>query len=706
MAAHRALQNVAIADHRRGELLSIYRSLRDAQPTSAERWYLWGRIQVSPTRQKESFERAQSLDPASPWPKLGLGVLALRDGDVKAARRFLAEAHALGPDVPDLELGEIRGFIAEPMLRERAATLLESSLLDEPWDLERVLLLADCRERQGRAREALELLGRSLARAPRHSEVARRLLARLSTSATLGDVDWLARELALVADEPLPTLVLARCHAMRGDAAAALAAWESATELDAEARSVRRLLWVLRGDVVRALDADATRYRALERLGVDVSPWQTARTLAARLGDGVAVGTASDRLDLARALVRLGAIEEASAVLRPLRGQGVDAADELRSRLEQQRHLEAELKVLAIETYRAHQEGREAPAFDVFTGAIDLAAERTSGAPSLASASRQSIWPLGELVDPTGGGLPGWFAEGGRLLVVGQRRGLPPELFLAPVVASSEAGPQRARVSWIDGTLIPGWLEHSGAQFAGAALDRFAWIDIAAIEDQIDGLLAFSRRLGADDARLRADPVEPARGHRERCAIEEPAEVVAKLELRALAAWRERDPKQDPATLLADALDAVLRHESAHLADAHRFLPLSRKVWGELFTLGRLGFAPRKIEEWLEMRAQCSALATARNPWFVLADCAASLRGDAGGLTPHGDGYRDLLARFVAVIDAAPADFEGVDRGAVLLQQLDLLSEAQLRLAARRLGVELDIELGVEIPATIETSPR
>lgn len=697
VSAHRALQNAMLADHRRGELLGVYRALRDAEPRSAERWYLWGRIQSDPTAQRAAFEHAETLDSGSPWPCFGLAMVAHGDGDAVAARRWLDRARQLAPDVPDFEVGEIRVRMSDPATRDRAAMLAEGSVLDEPWDVERVLLLAECRERAGRSRESLELLGRLLARFPGHAEVTRRLLVRLEASATVTDVTWLSRELALVADQAQPALVMARCHAMLGDAGGALSAWEQVPALDAATRALRRLLLVLRGESSRALALEAVRITALERLGADVSAYAAAVRLAAECDAARAAGVKAPIaavVGLAESWLALGAADEALAVLRPLRGTGDLAVGALAARLEQLRHLEAELKVLAIENYRSVADhGGTGLEFDALLAAIDGAARRTAGAPAISAAPHLSIWPLGELIDPTAGGLPQWFAEGGRLLVAGRRTGLPGELFVAPVVARGEAGPQRARLHWIEGTLIPGWLEHQGARFAGAALDRFAWIDVAALEDEVADVTALAARLGREGvARVRADPIEPARDRAERCAIVEPGEVAAKLSLAALASWRGRELEGDPAALLHDALDAVLCHESAHLADAQRFLPFSRKLWGELPMLFRLGFSPRRIEEWLELRAQCAALATARNPWFVLADCAAAL-GGGDGLTPHGEGYRELLARLVALVDAAPDDFPQLDRGAVLLQQLDRLTLPQLRLAARRLAVELDLEV-------------
>lgn len=709
ISAHRAWQNLLLADHRRGELLAIYRGLRDADPSDPERWYLWGRVQSTADAQRSAFERALALEPRSPWPTFGQAMLDHAAGDRDDAAAQLRRLCRDTPGIPDFEIGRIRVHLAAPEGHTAAAPLVEGALLDETWDVERVLLVAECRERSGRPREALEVVGRLFARVPHHEGVARELLARLEVGGTVTDAAWLARELALVAERPLPALVLARCHALQGDAAAALAAWERATVLDAKTRARRRLLLQLRGEAERALADEDERFAALADVGADVSAFAAARTAAAALqaalGDGSGDATA-ERTALAQALLALGRTEEAVVVLRPTRGDGESAPAEFRSRLEQQRHVEAELKVLTIENYRrADASAGAGSSLDSLLAAIDGVTARTVGVPPIASTARRTVWPLGVLVEPDAAGLPRWFAERGQLLIAGQRRGHPAELFLAPVVAASRAGPRPSQLHWIEGNTIAGWLEHKGARFAGAALDRFAWIDVAAVEDQLDELLAFERRIGSARERLLADPVQPAADRAARVAVDEPAELAAKLVIRALAATRARAPDGGRRALLADSLDAVLAHETAHLADAARFLPLWRNGWSALPRLAWLGFSPRRVEEWLELRAQAAALAVARNPWLVLGDCAFALSGgELGGLTPHGEGYRALLERLVAVIDAAPADYPELDFGAVLLQQFDRLPEAKLRSAALRLVGDLDLDLADVAPAV--SSPR
>jgi thioredoxin-like negative regulator of GroEL len=697
VAAHRAIQNLELAEHRRGELLVKYLAWRDEAPAHSDRWYLWGRLLSAPEGQRAAFERARALDPTSPWPLLGLAHVALGAGDYEQATRLFREGRDRAPDQPDLELGLLRSVLPNPMHWNELDRVLRGVLDAERWDVARLLLLAELDERREKPRDAVVLLARLLARVPKNAEVATSLSERFAQSGTADDAQFLLRELSDASGEPAVRPLLARCHAMLGDSGAALQLWGDGADLDAKDREWRRRLLVARGDVAAALALERDRFAALTALGADVSQFDAAVRLAK-------AGAGGDAVALAAAFRRLGWLDEALSVLRPVaeRGDRADAVS-LLAGLFEQRRLEAELEILARDTYRAFDAHAPTPTFDRFLRRVGETTRRAVGDDLTAGDDVVSFWPIGELLDPASqGGLPAWFRARGRLLVAGSRGGSPPELYLAPVVATMRVQPADTPLSFTEGVTIPGYLEHRGAHFSGAALVRFVYLDVAAIEDDVTRLLQFERRFGPAADRIRADPLLPARDGDERRSIDEPAEVATKLELKGLAAWRVRHPDGARATLLAEGIDAVLSHELGHLEDAQRFLPLGRHLGAILWQLTRLGFSARRAEEWLELRAECTALAHAQNPWLVLASCASQLGGGEPTLTPHAGGYRELMARFVAVLDDDPAAFPSLRRDHVLVQQLDRLSEAELREAARRV---LD-DLGIEEPAEPVTPPR
>jgi tetratricopeptide (TPR) repeat protein len=143
VAAHRALQNLELADHRRGELLLRYGAWRDEAPERSDRWYLWGRLLSSPELQRDAFERAHALDPKNPWPLLGLGHLALGSGDTQRALDLFRIGRKLAPELPDLELGMMRALLPNPARWPELERVLGSWVDGERWDVARLLLLAE-----------------------------------------------------------------------------------------------------------------------------------------------------------------------------------------------------------------------------------------------------------------------------------------------------------------------------------------------------------------------------------------------------------------------------------------------------------------------------------------------------------------------------------------------------------------------------------
>ena len=688
VAAHRALQNLELADHRRGELLLRYRAWRDEAPERSDRWYLWGRLLSSPELQRDAFERAHALDPKNPWPLLGLGHLALGAGDTQRALDLFRIGRKLAPELPDLELGMMRALMPNPARWPELERVLGSWVDGERWDVARLLLLAELEERRDRPRDAVTLLTRLLSRVPRNADVAATLADRFETNGTVNDAEFLLRELSGSAREPGVQPLLARAHAMLGDSAGALALFGNGADLESRDRERRRRLLVVHGKVAEALALERDRFTALRAVEADVAAFEEAERLARE-------GSGGDRVALAAAFRSLGWIEEAAALLRPLASADAsEPADRLVAELNVQRRLEAELEVLALGIYRTFDSRAPIPSFDDYLGRVGGAVRRALGEDLVAGAPRASYWPIGELLDPEAdSGIAAWFRARGRLLVAGNRGGKPPELFLAPVLATRRLGPGGTRLSFTEGVEIPGYLEHRGARFSGAALVRFVYLDVAAIEDDVGRLLRFANAIGPAAARIAVDPVLPAGDGDERCSLDEPAEVAVKLELKALAAFRARHPDGSRAALLAEAIDAVLSHEIGHLEDAQRFLPIGSHLIGITWQLAKLGFSAQRAEEWLEMRAECRALARADNPWLVLASCAGQLGGGEPALTPHAGGYRDLLARLIEAIDDDPEAFPSLARDHVLVQQLDRLTEAELREAARRVLSDLGTDL-------------
>jgi hypothetical protein len=261
-------------------------------------------------------------------------------------------------------------------------------------------------------------------------------------------------------------------------------------------------------------------------------------------------------------------------------------------------------------------------------------------------------------------------AAEGLLLVLGQRSGGPPEAMLSEIVRREPARVVRVRgadvrreVAWLGHRYLSGYLEWSGGgDIAGLALHGIILIDLNAMatwEGELERRLAPLRphrdRLLAVPA-LEDSPVD---------AIDDPAGVAERLLLGGPV----------------DFAEEVLVHEEAHLVDAGLHLPVSRHPLRNLGLAVRRGFSARDIMAYLERNAQLTAIAEGPTPRTALAVCCASL----GGGSVHARGYSEIVAGYVGRIAAQPARFARIDPERVIVQQLHLLTDAEIRAVAREL---------------------
>ena len=696
VAAQRALQNLALEDHRRGQMLIDFQELVERSPDDARLHYLLGRLQSHPQRQRRHFKRAQEVDPSLPWSYLGLGHVALGEGNLLAARELFASGLACQRNHRELLLGLIRVQLSLGELDE-AQALLRHRRVFEKEDEDRLLLEAELELARDKPRTACSRLARALRAAPRNERFCRSLDAILSQHGTFEDAREILAVLRPVASVRTPALQRLLFHAadLAHENRLAVRWGETLSDPTPEDRVRLRQLRFELGHYQAALEGESRRFEALRELGLVDLDWSALSHLARELQSSLADET--QVLRFTGQLARLGWNREALAVLKRVRVQGAaptgpigNSIDEL-VRLER---FEESLAHEARECYRVFDETGQAPELEEFLERLAVHSRAIFGEDLFADARVLSFWPVGSLLDPDpveGGALARYFADHGRLAVLGKRRGWPPEVLLLPALGAGRAGPQSAVFILAEGVRVPSYLQHRGALLSGAALDRFLYIDIAAIESDLSTFLTQRANLSSLERVLR-DPALPVRDREGRLDLDEPGEVTAKLRLRALRHREWRGPGATSFGLLADAVDAVLAHELMHLEDADRFLPLGWKLLRRLPFLAFRLLRPERIEAWLEMRAQCAALVRARNPYWVLANCTGYLPERRAAMTPHAHGYRELVERMIEVIDRHPRAFAGLDRNANLLQQLDRLEADEIRWIARVVGEQLGLE--------------
>ncbi len=629
---HRLRQDAMRDFFRSGPMLREYTRLAGEHPDRPEPWYLLGRISFPLSRQVELFRKALSLEPAFPRAWGGLGWALFMEGDFKGAKKALSRALALDPVQADYHIALAR--IPSPLVGpvearahlETAARLRPGDPL--PW-FETARRSAGPKGLLAEAR-AVTLEPRS----PLFYGIFPRFLGTGDPSAASFLRCLLERNEPSLCPEG--SLWLARLRNRAGEARAALQEYRKAESvlgrLDLKDR-VRAASLLLGGGDWKAGLGKLLQWRPLS-----VPLRGKAGRARKRLEEILQGRRTPPSGELVTLLAEAGWVRPAAALAGWIRsGGGV-----LPARAE--RALARGREVLFLEgILQQALRFSWGPKGDL-AGLLEklrrwtraLLARDLVGKPRLVS-----VAGLGVYLDPTGPGLPSFFLERGRLLLLGERVGLPPQAFTGRILTQGREkltleGRSRTVTFWlVDGAgLEP---QRNSFDLAGLALDRFYMVDLEAVRRW-----AFQVRhsaLAARAARALDQPVAPPGGPE---GIFTPSDLAAKC--RVLGVERKGPP-------LEERLFAIVRiHELGHLADAAWFLPPWRHLGRVARLLFRCGLSPGRVQAELERRAQAYALALAGRPYLALAQAAGALpRGADLRGEPHEVGYallvRDLARR-------------------------------------------------------------
>jgi tetratricopeptide (TPR) repeat protein len=584
------------------------------------------------------YRRALEVDPGDVRAHLGLLNVRLARGEDLALRR----EYRAGGD--PFALGRLEADEGRRIDAFRRAP--------PPWSL---LGLASVEESRGDRAGAARLYGRALQGDPGNL-FARLGLARVRlnsgspglAAALFEDAAWTDPE------NPAPAAALGLLADRRGDLGEAdRHAREALRRASGDVAAARRVF-----DLALRSSEKAAWRRAAEALLAAEGTEGVAPLLAARL-----LFLSGDATEARRALARAraeGATAEEAELCEPgpaPREGFARFCDALRRGVEARyRHFAATGEAERFEEFRAFA-----------TALFERETGRSLGSP--ATPLRYAF--VGTLVDPTAASTDALVracAQEGFLLVIGQRRGGPPEAMLARILSREPASRARVRgmevereVVRIAEPCVPGYLEWSGTgDLAGLALERIVILDAWSLA-RWEGDLARRRARLLD--RREAILAEPALEDKPHDALVDPAGVQDRL-------------------LLSGPIDLegeVRVHEDAHLVDAALHLPVGAHPLRNFGLALRRGFRALEIQAYLERNAQLAAIAEGPSPHAALASCVAAL----GGEGPHARGYAEIVAALVREVQANPARYPGVDPHRVILQQLHRIGEAELRAAAR-----------------------
>lgn len=629
-----------------------------------------------------------------PWLSLTAAYLHQMLGEGPEARVHAERARGRGYAFVDADalLIVARTCLEDGRLTDAAAAAAAASRI-APEDARTYLVGAAAARRDGRPGSAAAFYVEALRQVPASEPYARRLAELLRRDPDAALAARVERALATIP---------ARANPERE----ALGAW-LAKERGAHEEAIARYDRAVRGGAnpipaeqeLRGLLARRGDYRrvvALMRAALPANVREDPRNLRRDAWRALesAVADAPDRgapeakrLVLARAFTALGAHDEARAVLDGAVGA---AARAFAHRLASHQAFLGAFERLLEGGYQKVDREETAPGLPAMLAAMaDLARRHLPAdeARAFESPTRglRTISLIGSWLDhavDTTSPIVAYFRTYGTYLVLGRRNDHPVEavlLSLGSLVRDQEIN-TRGHCFHHDVAVgfdrrLRSFATALGGDLGGACLPDGIWMDA----DSVRGLEHEIRLVPTRDRSwidivsrsprlIRADTTDGVD------AVTEGAGAGARLLLRYLERMRD-DPWGSFRTLQA--------HEFGHLVELRRHLPVRQGLGASIRLLAESSFSLAVAEQTLEMRAQLAAVSESPDPDLALAEMLLMLPVYDRDPDPHDAGYQEAVRRMLAHVRLRPDLYPQVDRGYRLLPQLDRLTDAQIRQAAR-----------------------
>lgn len=633
-----------------------------------------------------------------------LTALVEQGGRSDAVRSLAARAVSSGPGFvrQEARIAAARDAIEDDRASE-ALELLRGAAREDPTDPRAPLLSSAAAARLGERDDAARFALDAWRLAPTSHRIARRVADLVRDGVTPGVEDEIrpvARQIVgslgaqgrEAADErrvaeglALLGLLEERAHRLEG----AIVLYQKALDRGCDPvpvdRHLRRLLFRT-GNWKAGL---ALLFRAVpESVGTEIDDivapaWSVLR--AVKDHEALARGRADVAEGVVSALVRVGALEEAVAMLEEATDE---KSVELRRRLNAEVAFHEAVRVVVEDGYRAPARGEPPVSLAGLHARIVAAAVRHLPAAEVAGISDaetgvRRVPPLGSWMDHSAvpsAPLVAHLRRFGKYLVLGQRSGKPAEALLFSLgslvpdqVIRTQGRTYRHDVATVYDRTVRGYLDFQGGALAGAALPDGVWLDADAARREehgvVQAVLSVDPTLRDRLARVARDPpvADSADGI---FALDDLAGLWLRLAMRYV---RETDGRR------WGALDTLRAHEFGHVADLERHLPILRGLPATVGLFVSEGLAVSRVEARLEGRAQLGALMDAERPDLALMDLVARLPVVSRSPTPHERGYSDVVAALLRLIHTESDRFPKIDFSRRLLPQLDRLSLDELR---------------------------
>jgi len=669
--ARRYAQILRIA---RGEAWQVHeeaRAAREADPDDPALLYLYARTIPDREIQRKLFLRVIDMDPSFFHANLGLAVVALSRHDGERAAAWAFRSFLIRFDSPRANV-LYAGALAAGGHRGEAFAVLRSVIQMNPSDASAVMALLDLLLSGGQEVKALETIAAALAAnvsSPRLLRRARELVR--GGAARDRDLRALARVLEGREGAGVAELrLLAAIRIADGDAPAALALLDRAVHAGAgplALRNERVRAALLAGEYGRA-----GRYweEGLEALTIvpGASRREGALRSLRRAFETADPGGPDTLADLARALLLNGFSREAAEValwavaLAPNRSELQELSREFAA---WDRFL-GDVRDAVRRSYWREKKEEGGSDLDAVLAALGRASKQHLGRDVVKGIPVEE-WPfVGSLARTDFPGAPPSWSEHGILFVIGRRTDGPVQGTMMRIVGRwDDLLVEGVGYELIvgDGRLFPTYFEFDGGNIAGFAMPGRVVLDLDSL-NQAEEALVRSADASVDR------PLWPASGTARRRSLWFPNGVRARLAAGYVA--RSGDG--------TGSFETALRHEEGHVIDGAKYTPFTSHIPELIYQLFRHGFRTSSIEATLEENAEGHALLGSVHPGAVLFGTTSFLpyRHVA---PPHSVAYYDLMERIIAEIDEHPDRYPSIDRGYNILQQLDRLTDAEMRRA-------------------------
>jgi len=695
--AHRYLQGLYIDDNRYGYLMNRYYSALTANPNDPIACYLYGRLLSQPEDQIRYFERAVDNDSSFFWGYNGLGYAYRKAGNFNQSASAFIDACLSAPSRKEPYVGLISLYLAYRKMDET------NELLDKvqklfPDDVSIKLLHYKYLDEVEGPIPALDELLKVTPNMELNRDYFLTLIKALDKTSSDEKIKLVFNKFSLLAEEENNDpymgsldLLLGVCCRKLGYLSGALHYSSRVfAEYPANSRVRRelRFLYAVSGDIRRALNLQTMicpkEWTERSRYGKHSKRLLELEESLIRKKDWSF--KEKEIYELSLLLTELGWLEEAYHYLFFIADSktktGQQASLLLKDILSHS-YFEQTLKEFFISQYREFKKRGTCLDFDEVKTKLSEISKEILNKDIFDDCTFLDFSPAGMLLDvrlSANCKSSNYFRSFNRFFLMGQKNDGPVEAYLLdlydvqPGIKMEVAG-QEIEFDLVrcENLRIPSLIEFEGGNITGAGLHSILFLNIDTMRQEVQIAHDLYSSFRKKEEILLDDPAPM-------CEDDDVTNSDNHLGLASrlrYLSFKDIGANGGDSAYMESTFNSIYRHEILHLADATRFLPITKDLLWKTYQFISRGFSRFNIEAWLEERAQLHSLLTTSDPYGVLAEMADFIDGPSYQ-SPHRKGYHDLMDRIIAYIDTNQNLYPRIDMHRNILHQLYKLSKVEL----------------------------